>query len=111
MRDVTLESSWYPQTLGIDGVSLVLNGQGFTINRGGATSHLFTLNQPNTNIVLKDITIDGGAIWNDAANVSGRTNSGQSVSVNSHLIWVNDDTATLTLDPGAVLQHLSLIHI
>lgn len=105
MRDVTLESSWYPQTLGIDGVSLVLNGQGFTINRGGATSLLFILNQPNTNIVLKNITIDGGAIWNDAANVSGRTNSGQSVSGNSHLILVNDDTATLTLDAGTVLQN------
>lgn len=108
-RSVTLDASWYPQHLGYSGVELILDGQGFTIHRGQAPSQFFAVDQANSKVTLKDITLDGGAVWDNPANVAGRANSGTTINGNGHLIWIYNDSATLILEEGAVLQNNHIV--
>ena len=108
-RNITLDSSWYGPALAYENITLTLDGNGHTIYRtAGVNGPIFNVNVADSHTILKNITVDGGAVWDDASNVAGRTNSG-SVSTGNSYLFVVQDGAKLTLDTGAVLQnnHLS----
>jgi len=112
LRDITTNMDWNGgATLATgDGQEVVLDGGGHTITRGAPTQ-LFTVcgiyGSARTNTVtLKNITLDGGAVWSSDDPVT-RTNSGISCSGNAHLINVTDN-GELILDSGTVLKNSHL---
>lgn len=114
LRDITLVGTtggnWgsYQQILGRQDNTWTIDGKGHTITRGEGTEMLFCINQPNSKVTLKDITIDGGAVWN-GDNPAERTNSGISLSGNKHLMYVGGG-AELVLESGVVLQNNDIVN-
>lgn len=104
-RDITLDSStWALPIAALEDSTLTLDGAGHTIYRGNVTGGFLLLSQTNSHVILKDITLDGGAVWNESSDVTGRTNSGKSQGGNCQFFYLKDHT-TLTLDSGTVLRN------
>ncbi|WP_418748204.1 hypothetical protein [Frisingicoccus sp.] len=112
LRDITLVSSeggnWSQgQILAFPDASLTIDGCGHTLKRGEGTRVMCNVNQPGSTVTLKNIVVDGGAVW-DSDDPATRTNSGLSFSGNDHLFTVYDG-GTLILESGTVLQNNDLI--
>ncbi len=108
LRDITLVAgdNWasYQQTTGRANATWIIDGNGHTITRGDGADMLFCVDQPGSKVTLRDIIIDGGAIWS-SSDPATRTNSGQARgSKNAHLIYV-DGGAELVFESGVILQN------
>ena len=84
--------------------NVLIDGQGHTIKRGMNEGYLFDLGYAGT-LTFKNVTIDGGAVWDNAGNVKERQNSGFSSGGNGWLIYCCDSDAKVILDNGAILQN------
>lgn len=105
-KDITMgPGSIVPVT---GGGHTTIDGQGHTIYRGSCNAQLFTLSMSG-HVTFENITIDGGAVWNNAEDVKGRQNSGYSSSGTTNLIYIDNDNASVTLGAGAILQNNSLV--
>lgn len=111
LRDITLvgtagTGNWtnFQQTLGYRNSTWTINGNGHTITRGEDARMLFCVNAANTKVILKNITIDGGAIWS-GDDPATRTNTGIKLSGNDSLIYVGGGSAELVLEDGVTLQN------
>lgn len=81
-----------------------VDGKGHTIKRGtGLSTGLFSASAAGSVVTFRNITIDGGAVW-QGENIATRTNSGISLEQNASLIYVSGG-ATVVLDSGTVLQN------
>ena len=102
LHDITLDSSWYSQQdLGYHN-NVILDGKGHTIWRKSGTNMLFCIRY-ESNVTLKDITIDGGAVW--SGEPENPVNTGLCLeNRNAHLMYVAGNS-TLTLDSGVVLKN------
>ncbi len=95
------------QQLGYKDSTWTIDGKGNTITRGEGARMLFCVKGEDSVVTLKDITIDGGAVWS-SDDPADRTNSGMNLrGYNAHLLYV-DNGATLILDDGTVLQNSDL---
>ncbi len=108
LRDITLVAgdNWasYQQTTGRANATWIIDGNGHTITRGDGADMLFCVDQTGSKVTLRDIIIDGGAIWS-SSDPATRTNSGQARgSKNAHLIYV-DGGAELVFESGVILQN------
>lgn len=90
------------------GKHTTIDGQGHTIYRGSCNAQLFTLSMSG-HVTFQNITIDGGAVWNNAEDVKARQNSGYSSSGTTNLIYIDNGNASVTLGAGAILQNNSLV--
>ena len=88
--------------------NVTINGNGHTIYRGEKTAQLFMINVSGSQLTLKNVTIDGGAVWDDPSNVAERQNTGFQASGTANLFYI-DSGASVILEEGAILQnnHLS----
>lgn len=86
-----------------NGRLLTIDGHGGTIHRGNSQDAFFEVLN-GSSLTLKNVTLDGGAVW-EGDTPSTRTNTG--VQSNDPLIWVYDG-AVLTLEAGAILQNNDL---
>ncbi|MDE6185137.1 MAG: InlB B-repeat-containing protein, partial [Lachnospiraceae bacterium] len=110
LQDITLTGdNWDSPRLLAERSDVTIDGQGYTITRGegaGGTDarrgSLLMLNQPRT-VTLKNITIDGGAIW-QGSDPKTRINVGIDCSNQGSLILV-EAGGTLILEAGTVLQN------
>lgn len=91
----------------MSGRHTTIDGQGHTISRGSYAGQLFTIGEPG-HVTFKNITIDGGAVWDNAENVHGRSNSGFSGGGSQNMIYICNSNASVTLDDGAILQNNAL---
>lgn len=103
LRDITLnEDNWREgQVLASSKEQLTIDGQGYSLIRGNIDTLLMSVSSAGSTVELRDITIDGGAIW-DGNKPESRKNTGKEQSGNGQLISVNGG-GTLTLERGAVL--------
>ncbi|MCM1101732.1 MAG: hypothetical protein NC079_06890 [Clostridium sp.] len=109
LRDLVLDSENWSSGGAVlvgAGKQLTLNGDGHTITRGEDLSALFSVNSEGSSAILKDITVDGGAVW-DGDDPASRTNTGIVCRGNGWLFMVDRD-ASLTLESGTVLQNNAL---
>ena len=104
-RNITITPA-YGVVMANKNCSLVLDGNGYTITRGEANRPLFSVNEPGSSVTLKDITIDGGAVWS-SNTPEERTNSGITNSGTMQMFAVSNG-ATLTLESGTILQNNDL---
>lgn len=102
--DIILSQSIIPV---MSGRHTTIDGQGHTISRGSCGGQLFTIGEPG-HVTFKNVTIDGGAVWDNADNVQGRRNSGFSGGGSQNMIYICNEDASVTLDEGAILQNNSL---
>ncbi len=88
--------------------NVTINGNGHTIYRGEKTAQLFMVNVSGSQLTLKNVTIDGGAVWDDPSNMAERQNTGFQASGTANLFYI-DSGASVILEEGAILQnnHLS----
>lgn len=92
------------QMLANRGETLVIDGQGtYSLIRGDMDTLLMSVAMEDSTVILKDITIDGGAVWSGEVPEL-RVNSGKEQEGNGQLIAVNGG-GTLILERGAVLQN------
>lgn len=101
-KDVTLD-----ETITLSGgKNITLTGNGCTVKRGNsANGYLFVLTGEKTTLTLRNVTIDGGAVWTgdvDPVLGHGAQNSGRQVS--RPMIDAQAQT-TLNLEAGAILQN------
>ena len=109
LRDITLTTeNWSVGTFpSLSDASVTINGGGHTIKRGQDIDMVFNVGQSNSVLTLKNIVIDGGAVWSSDDPVA-RTNVGVTYpKENAHLFNV-DNGGTLILDSGTVLQNSDL---
>lgn len=104
LRNITLDGG-YGMTCGGPNSNLTIDGKGFTVTRGENTSLFYTIDQENATVTLKNITFDGGAVWN-SEDPAARTDT--SDANNSSFLLTVRDGATLILEDGAVLQNNNL---
>lgn len=102
--NIVLDEDHYAIELAWPGKTLTIDGAGYTISRGIHESQFFAVTQANSHVILKNITLDGGAVWDNPDDAVGRTNSGTSLSGTGNLITLGGG-ASLTLEDGAVLQN------
>lgn len=84
--------------------NVLIDGQGHTIKRGANKGYLFDIGYSGT-LTFQNVTIDGGAVWDNAVNVKERQNSGFSSGGNGWLIYCHNNNAKVILDNGAILQN------
>ena len=90
--------------------SAEIDGQGHTIRRGpGWSGQIFEIGQTNSTVTMKNIIIDGGAVWN-GEDPATRTNSGLSLDATSNLVYIHEGSK-LILGDGAVLQNNDTAYI
>lgn len=108
LRDVVLTSTnWSTGTiLAMPDQSVEIDGKGHKLQRGQGIPKMFSVNQPGSTVTLKNIVVDGGAVWS-GDDPATRKNTGIALGGNAHLFTV-DDGGTLILDSGAVLQNSHL---
>lgn len=108
LKNIVLDgNNWsYSVALGGNNNQIILDGAGHTITRGEGAGQLFTVTGENSQVTLKNITIDGGAVWSDGSPAS-RTNSGITLTGTYYLFSV-DSNSTLILENGAILQNSAL---
>ena len=107
-RDITLtDDTWTSgMVLASQNEKLIIDGDGHTVTRGSGGAKLFSVNSEGSEVVFKNITIDGGAKWSEG-DLADRINSGITISGNGHLIAI-DGNAKVTLESGTVLQNSAL---
>lgn len=104
-KDITLDGPGAVSLL-TNNNNVLIDGQGHTIRRGTNTGYLFGNNDQAGTLTFRNVTIDGGAVWDNAENVKARTNSGFSAGGNAWLIYcTNNADAEVILDNGAILQN------
>lgn len=105
LESVTLTEDNWANGLALvrDNVALTIDGQGYQITRSAGISDVATVSGSGSEVTLKDIVIDGGAVW-DGDDPSTRTNTGLQYTGNIHLFTVSNN-AKLILDAGATLQN------
>lgn len=92
------------QVLASSGETLVIDGQGsYSLIRGDMDTLLMSVATEDSTVILKNIIIDGGAVWNGEVPEL-RENSGKKQEGNGQLISVHSG-GTLILESGAVLQN------
>lgn len=104
-RNITYDE-YGATTLCFTGQNVEVDGNGHTIKRDSQCStQIFAVGQSQENacLTLKNITIDGGAVWNGEDSAT-RTNSGLSVDGNAHLIYI-EDKCQVILEAGTILQN------
>lgn len=113
-RDINLtDDSWtYAPAFGKSNVSFLIDGNGHKIQDcRSSTKKSQVLCFAYGEFTLKNIVIDGGAVWS-SEDADTRTNSGLSSNMNAHLIVVGStdytDSATVILEEGAILQNNEL---
>lgn len=102
-KDITVDGDGAISLL-INNNNVLIDGQGHTITRATKKSYLFDVGQAGT-LTFRNVTIDGGAVWDKAENVKVRTNSGFSTGGNAWLIYSHNTDAKVILDNGAILQN------
>lgn len=103
--DGDADDNWVAgQILANSGETLVIDGQGtYSLIRGDMNALLMSVATEGSTVILKDITIDGGAVWSGEVPEL-RVNSGKEQEGNGQLISVHSG-GTLILESGAVLQN------
>lgn len=105
LRDITLGSQ-HSASLGGANHSFTLDGKGYTIKRSASNQQLFAADQNGSTVTLKNVKLDGGAVWN-SNDPEKRGNSGIQNSGNAQIFAVRNG-AVLVLADGATLQNNSL---
>ncbi len=105
LKNVTLDDG-YGMTCGGPNKTLTIDGKGFTVKRGENTSVFYTIDQAGATVILKDITFDGGAVWN-GEDPASRTDATGALGGNCYFFTVSGG-ASLILEDGAVLQNNNL---
>lgn len=106
--NIVLDSSYYGVVPAFGSNTMILDGNGYTISRGEYKGPFFDVNQEGSKFVLRNITLDGGAVWS-GTDPATRTNSGTVLGGTGYFMYVGDG-ATLTLESGAVLQNNHVEH-
>ena len=104
-KDITVDGTGAVSLL-INNNNVLIDGQGHTIKRGTKTGYLFGNNKQAGTLIFRNVTIDGGAVWDNAGNVENRQNSGFSAGGDAWLIYCAENAdAAVILDNGAILQN------
>lgn len=108
LDNITTDENWKGPIVAFGGQNVTIDGKNHKIKRG-ADTQMFTIGgqgAENATVTLKNIVIDGGAVWSDN-DPATRKNSGSSLSGNAHLFEVTYG-GKLILESGAVLQNSHL---
>lgn len=108
LQDITLTANnWKSSPLAVAGKEnsrLVIDGKGHMVKRGnGILSGLFSASAAGSVITFRNITIDGGAVW-QTDNLAMRSNSGIKTGPDASLVYVSGG-ATVVLGNGTTLQN------
>lgn len=108
LQDITLTTgNWGSSPLAVAGKEnsrLVIDGKGHTVKRGtGISAGLFSASAAGSVVTFRNITIDGGAVW-QTDNLAMRNNTGIKTGPDASLVYVSGG-ATVVLGNGTTLQN------
>ena len=108
LQDITLTTgNWGSSPVSVAGKEnskLVIDGKGHTVKRGtGISTGLFSASAAGSVVTFRNITIDGGAVW-QTDDLALRSNSGIKTGPDASLVYVSGG-ATVVLGNGTTLQN------
>lgn len=90
------------ETLNVDKITTI-NGNGFKLSRGNGFTG--TMINAKANLTLKNVTVDGGAVWTGDINPTlGRGNENSGVVATGNLVAAGSNTS-IVLGEDAILQN------